>query len=330
MNRKSFHIAVVGAGIAGVSCAAALHKAGLRTSLFDKSGGPAGRMSTRRGNGWQCDHGARYFVASHPDFQAEVARWRQAGVAGAWAPRIQVLGEQRVCDPDRTLEKFVGIPRMTAPAHFLCEHLALTPAITIKQIDRRTDGWYLLSAEHGWLDNVFDAVLLALPAPQAMALLQQPAPALAAVAAPVAMRGCWAMMLRFTAALDLPFDAAFVCEGPLHWVARDNSKPGRSGLETWVLHASADWSEAHLERDKDWVAAALLQAFGRLGAPQPQTWSAHRWRYADTERPLNRGCLWESASGLGMCGDWLNDGTVQGAWLSGIQLAQQVLQSRSG
>jgi renalase len=251
-------------------------------------------------------------------------------VAGLWAPRLQVLGEQAIRDSACDLEKYVGIPRMTAPAHFLCRGLTLAPNTTIKEIDRRADGWHLLSAERGWLDTAFDSVLLTLPAPQAMELLRRPAPALAAVAGTAAMEGCWTLMLRFAAPLTLPFDAAFVYQGPLRWVARDNSKPGRSGLETWVLHASADWSEAHLERDRDWVAAALLQAFGQLGAPQPQAWTAHRWRYAGTERPLNRGCLWESASGLGLCGDWLTDGKVQGAWLSGIQLAQHVLHLPGG
>jgi predicted NAD/FAD-dependent oxidoreductase len=144
------------------------------------------------------------------------------------------------------------------------------------------------------------------------------------------MRGCWALMLRFASKLELPFDAVFVNQGPLRWVARDSSKPARSGPETWVLHASVAWSEAHLERDSDWVAAALLQAFGSLEATQPLAWTLHRWRYADTERPLNRGCVWDSADGLGLCGDWLNDGTVQGAWLSGVQLARHVLHSHVG
>ncbi|MEF8717273.1 MAG: NAD(P)-binding protein [Candidatus Accumulibacter necessarius] len=46
----------------------ALQRAGLEVSLFDKSRGPGGRMSTRRGDDWQCDHGAQYFTARHPAF----------------------------------------------------------------------------------------------------------------------------------------------------------------------------------------------------------------------------------------------------------------------
>ncbi|MGA8880775.1 MAG: FAD-dependent oxidoreductase, partial [Azonexus sp.] len=62
MNRVP-HLALIGAGIAGLSCATALQQAGLKVSLFDKGRGPGGRMSTRRGDDWQCDHGAQYFTA---------------------------------------------------------------------------------------------------------------------------------------------------------------------------------------------------------------------------------------------------------------------------
>ena len=141
------------------------------------------------------------------------------------------------------------------------------------------------------------------------------------------MAGCWALMLRFGAALDLSFDVAFVNHGPLRWVARDGSKPGRDGQECWSLHASAEWSEAHIEDDAAAVAPILIEAFKALGGPDPQAWSAHRWRFAITESAVDGGCVWHAADRLGMCGDWLNGGRVEGAWLSGRAVAQQVLDS---
>lgn len=318
-------VAVIGAGIAGLSCATALQEAGLRVTVFDKSGGAAGRMSTRRGGNWQCDHGAQYFTARHPDFRAEVARWVHAGVAALWNPRLQVLGGNGDHVPDESLERFVGMPRMTAPARFLADKLALTPEARILELQRRADGWHLRSAEQGWQDQPFDAVLLAIPAPQALPLLEQPAPELAAVAATAAMRGCWALMLQFSAPEGLPFDAAFINQGALRWMARDSSKPGRAGPESWLLHASAEWSEAHLELPAEAVAAELLRAYRGLGGSAPEAWTAHRWRYADTAQDLDQGCVWHPAGKLGLCGDWLNGGKVEGAWRSGMLLAQAAL-----
>ena len=58
----ALRVAVIGAGLAGLSCATALQAAGVVVRVYEKSRGPAGRMSTRRGDGWQCDHGAQYFT----------------------------------------------------------------------------------------------------------------------------------------------------------------------------------------------------------------------------------------------------------------------------
>jgi renalase len=321
-------IAVIGAGVAGLSCATALQAAGFAVSVFDKSRGAAGRMSTRRGGDesttWQCDHGAQYFTVSDTAFQAEVARWCEAGVAALWTPRLKIIGGGELGDAEKKI-RYVGTPRMTAPANFLADTLTLTTQSTIKQLQRDEDGWRLVSAEHGLIDECVDAVLLAIPAPQAAVLLQSVAPALTAIAATTNMRGCWTLMLQFASPVSLPFDAAFVHHSALSWIARDNSKPGRAGLESWVLQASPEWSEAHLEDAADDVAAALINAFVTLGGPTPSAWAAHRWRYASTEPAQERECAWDAALRIGMCGDWLNGGKVEGAWLSGRRLAERVI-----
>ena len=318
-------VAVIGAGLAGLSCARHLQQQGLEVRLFEKSRGAAGRMSTRRGEGWQCDHGAQYFTARDPDFRAEMARWQALGVAAVWQPRLEVFGAADLHTPDETLERFVGTPRMTAPARSLALTLDLRLQSTVQRVERSPDGWRLSTAEQGILDEAFDALVLAVPAPQAVPLLAPHSPALAGLAALARMRAAWALMLRYDAPLDLHFDAAFVNHGPLRWVARDSHKPGRGPGETWLLHATPQWSEAHLEDTPEAVSDALLAAFARLGAEAaPAAWSAHRWRFADTEASLDRNCCWDEDARIGLCGDWLNGGKVEGAWLSGRGLARRI------
>jgi len=326
-------IAVVGAGLAGLSCAQALLQAGHTVHVFDKSRGPSGRMSTRRAEDesgpWQCDHGAQYFTARDPAFRAEVARWQQAGVAALWNARLASFDGNAWSTPATPLERFVGTPRMTSPAAWLVQHLG-EPALaqwqtTVQRLDHTEGGWSLASAEHGLHSPRYSAVLLAVPAPQAVPLLAAVAPAGAALAASARMRGSWAVMLRYASPVALPWEGAFINTGPLRWVARDSSKPGRTGQETWLLHASPEWSEAHIEDSAEAVTTALLTAFAALGGPAPLAATAHRWRYADTEPALTQGSWWDAQMRLGLCGDWLHGGKVDGAWLSGRALAQQVL-----
>ena len=80
------------------------------------------------------------------------------------------------------------------------------------------------------------------------------------------------------------FDGAFINQGPLRWVARNSSKPGRDPeKETWVLHAAPKWSESHWENARESVASDLWRTFlDLIGSPaaEPAVAMAHRWRYA--------------------------------------------------
>lgn len=120
-------VAVIGAGLSGLSCAHALLQAGHTVHLFDKSRGPSGRMSTRRAEDahgpWQCDHGAQYFTARDAAFRAEVARWQQAGVADLWDARLASFDGSAFAPLHTPLERFVGTPRMTSPAAWLVQNL---------------------------------------------------------------------------------------------------------------------------------------------------------------------------------------------------------------
>lgn len=336
-------VAVVGAGMAGLACAQVLAQAGCMVHVFDKSRGPSGRMSTRRAQdgqtSWQCDHGAPFFTARHPEFLAAVQQWQQAGVAGAWTGRLARYDGQGFSPLGTPQERFVGTPRMTAPAAHLANALgALTAPLmpvqlqlqtTIQALHRDTAGWQLTSAEHGHHADRYQAVLLAVPAPQAAPLLQPVAADAARLAAGVRMQGCWTLMVRCPQALDLPWDGLSVHQGPLRWVVRDSSKPGRDGPQTWVLQASAQWSEAHMEDGADRVTQMLLQAFAALGGPSPAgvQATAHRWRYANADLPLDIQSWWDPDAAVGLCGDWLHGGQVEGAWLSGRALAHNVLRS---
>jgi renalase len=362
-------VAVVGLGIAGLACARALTEAGLEVVCFDKSRGLSGRMATRRGDAGQFDHGAQYFTARDPRFAATLRQWLEQGVVARWTPRLAVFDaaggpprvDARAGDVDAGgtgLERFVGTPTMTAPARQMADGLRINHGCTVRGLRRGPAGWRLDmddtkvvgthdgSATDG--DSIvakpgrsFDAVVLALPAPQATALLDasrsdanaQELDDISELARSARMRGCWAAMVSCAASLGLPFDAAFVNAGPLRWVARDSSKPGRPGGERWVLHANADWSEAHLEQPAVEVAAQLLHAFAALGAPVLEsagpapgiTVLAHRWRYADSHPPLDRRFEWDGRAAVGLCGDWLHGGRVEGAWLSGNSLAGAML-----
>ena len=63
MESNKPKLAIVGTGMSGLACADGLGQH-FEISLFDKSRGLSGRISTRRGKAHAFDHGAQYFRAA--------------------------------------------------------------------------------------------------------------------------------------------------------------------------------------------------------------------------------------------------------------------------
>lgn len=322
--RRPRTVAVIGAGLAGLACAHALQAAGMLVTVYERGDAPGGRMRARQGAGWRCDVGAQYFTARAADFAAVVETWRAAGVAARWPARIARWDGTELRVSQTALTRFVGVPEMAAPVRALATELDVRLHAAVRSLQRSGQGWALsMHAEPA--QQVVDTVLLALAAPDAAVLLAGIAPALATIAGDARMQPAWAVVLRFEARIEPGYDALFVNAGPLRWVARDSSKPARQGAETWLLHATADWSRLHLDATADDVIAMLLPELAVLGLPPPQACDAYRWTVASTDPPLQTGCVWDAQLGLGMCGDWLAGGKVEGAWQSGAALAQRVV-----
>ncbi|MEN3950032.1 NAD(P)-binding protein [Iodidimonas sp. SYSU 1G8] len=303
-------IAIIGAGMAGLACGVQLQATGAAVSLFDKGRGPGGRMSTRRiaaslGEAG-FDHGAPFFEASDPAFAAQVNDWIALGCAASWP----AAGESA----------FIGAPSMNAPLKLMACDLDVRWATRIDTLSRRDDGWHIGGA------GVYDSVVVAVPAEQAAILLATAEPAIATRAARTPSAPCWSVMAAFAEPLEVATDL-IRHDGIVATAVRNSAKPGRSGPESWVIQASAEWSRLHIEDEAGSVATALLEAFRVIAAaalPAPVILEAHRWRYA---QPLSADgdFLWNGADRIGACGDWLGGGDVQGAWLSGRALAARIL-----
>ena len=67
------NFAIIGAGMAGIACARTLMQAGHRVTVFEKSRGTSGRMSTRATSFGNFDHGAQYFTVRDDRFAQALA-----------------------------------------------------------------------------------------------------------------------------------------------------------------------------------------------------------------------------------------------------------------
>lgn len=314
-------IAIIGAGMAGISCAQALKHAGLQATLFEKSRGAGGRLSTRRNDaGDHFDHGAQYITARAPGFTHWLESLRRAGSVATWKPQL-VDSASANHHP-----WIVGTPGMNALLKPLASELDIRAGISISALQRDGHAWSLLT-DHGALPVRFDIVIITAPCPQARTLLATE-PALQAQLDAVSMAPCWSLMITFAAPLEVDFDARRFDAGATAWLARQASRPGHVGDDNaWVLHADARWSADHLELSASEAAAILQDDFARAvghALPQVTFAQAHRWRYAMTTQALGRPFLANVDETLFAAGDWCLGARVECAYESGVTVAHTV------
>ena len=344
---KNKNIAVIGAGMAGVACARTLLQAGHRVTLFEKSAGLGGRMATRNSPFGTFDHGAQYFTVRDPRF--ERALQTVAGLCKRWSANsvrlLDAQGQVTAATVPAQEAHWVPAPAMNTLVNRWCQPLLQQGQVEMETRVRHLDRdalnphqWQLHTEGVGATQHVysgFDAVLLAIPAEQARLLLNTAALAddLTRHLDRVEMAPCWTLMLAFPQAmqpglstLGPQWNAARSTHHRIAWLARESSKPGRSGVERWTVQASAAWSQEHLEDDTERVQAKLCKAFSEITGihAEPAHVDSQRWRFAKTTEPLGHSHLWDAEIGIGVCGDWCLGHRVENAFVSGLELALSV------
>ncbi len=323
MEGEGNRVAVVGSGLSGLVCARSLRAAGVSVVVFDKARGPGGRMTTRRRDDHRFDHGAQYFTVRHSAFEAHVHAWQGAGIVKPWRARFAswAQGAFSPLEPPRT--RWMGAPWMSMIGRHLADGLDVRLSHRVTAIEPKGGGWRLVFEDRAG-QGPFRRVIVACPGPQAAALLPGASP-IHRVAAALDYAPCWAAMLRFDEPVSLPYDGVHFEDELLGWAARESSKPGRAPGARWVLHASHQWSRAHLEVDDEWVQRAMVNRFRELTGARPVTAVVHRWRYALAHHRAGASALYDPVRGLGLCGDALGAPRVEGAFVSGSTMSALLL-----
>lgn len=316
---------IIGAGMAGLTAARELHLKGWDVTVLDKGRGVGGRLATRRIEQARADHGAQYFSATTPDFQKLVQDLLADKVITRWESAQPSPADTAVNEPH-----YVGVDGMNSVAKALARNLTVLTAETV--ISFHVDGnQWLVETESGEQYRA-DALLITIPAPQALALIERSGfliktsdkSALSAIA----YQPCIAVMVALHKPSTMP-NAVRYETGDIAWVADNGQKGISPGQPSVTIHASADFSRTHFDDD---LNATGRQLAGQLSDLIPteniSAIQVHRWRYslADQRHPAPFLAA-EAPLPLLFGGDGFGEGNVEGAFTSGLQMARSV-QSR--
>jgi len=304
-------VVVVGAGIAGVACAVELAAAGVPVRVVDRARTVGGRMASKRIDGRPVDLGAAYFTVRDAEFAQVVARWRTAGLARPWTSELAVFGK----GGDRS--RAPGPVRWAAPGGLRSLVAALAEGLPV-ELEREVTRVGPGPTVDG---DAADAVVLAMPDPQARRLLDRGTSAGAAVAGRE-----WRPVIAVAAGWQRrewpPMPAAFVNDHPvLSLVADDGDRRG-DGAPVLVAHTTNDIARRYDASPDEVVGPVLDTLRTLLGLRTDPVWThAHRWRYASP--PGDRDAAFHlDTDGIGLAGDSWGSARVETAWRSGTALGR--------
>lgn len=322
-----FDVAIIGAGVAGLTVAQQLRLAGYRVVVVEKSRGVGGRVATRRLYDTRADHGLRYLEGKGEFLQGLVKILCERQILEVWQDTISQFS------PATTY--YVAPEGMNAVAKFLAKDLEIWLNHRVESISlNNQESWQLNFAANN--DELLEsltakAVVVAIPAPQALVLLET-------VVSEEVLRKlrsiefdpCITVMAGYSS--DRQCDRSekavlFPEDDNLAWIGLDSSKRLNSEAPVFVIQSSAKFAQLYLEtEDLQPVARELLACAAKQFIPwldNPVFFQVHRWRYAFPRHSLGEMFLDAQTSlPLICCGDWCGGNLVESALASGFSTAQ--------
>lgn len=338
-----FDVVVIGAGMAGLVCAQQLVQAGYNVVVVEKSRGLGGRVATRRLHGTSADHGTSDLKPQAGLLGHFIQLLRDRQILQVWTDTVhQLEPTTNHLKADNSAVRYVAPDGITAIAKFLAAGLeiwrshrvqALVPEIS----DRR---WCLTleATATQSIELTAKAVVLAIPAPQALTLLEPLVDNVLPVVWLKHLRSvkfdpCLSVIAGYPAQSHPAPDwqAVTLIDDPdVRWIGLDSSKrPTTPQSLVFVLHSSAELAQQYLTTSNLNPAGhqMLAQTAKRLlpWLHSPAWLQIHRWRYAFARCTLPARYLsLETPLPLVCSGDWCGGSQLAGAMLSGIAAAEKI------
>lgn len=305
-------VAVIGAGLAGLVCAQQLKQAGYRVVVVEKSRGLGGRLATRRLHQTCADHGVRSLEVQGKLTQHLIQALLPLEVIHPWTDGI--LAAEAIFPQEDDLQPqihpqthYVARSGLTAVAKFLADGLEIWRGQRVQALEAlAANGCWRLILEASGTDPIASlvarSVVMAIPAPQALTLLQPlseelPIGLLQRVQA-VQFDPCITAIAIYPPEKQAALEElawsfkTFTDAADLAWISIENTKRFAE-MPVIVAQSTAEFAERYLEEaDLQAVGQRLLDAAANLASwlDSPTELQVHRWRYAFVRQPLSERC----------------------------------------
>lgn len=328
---ESRKIAVIGGGIAGLALAGTLTNKKVSVTLFEQDAHVGGRLLSQEFESASVDLGAQYFTAREEPFIHRVENWMKQGFCHLWDFTPYTFKSGQLLPSKDSTTRYVGLPSNQAISMQLAQELPdVRPLQTIKEVRSIAENkWQLISTQQV-IDELYDWVIFATPPATTKNL--NPSQELNSKIDPDFLPG-FSLALWSSIQIQPQVEGVFVHDNPISWISQNSAKPNRA-LERgscWLIQSNPHWAARHINDPIETVKKSLTSKFFDIfKITDPQIIKRdylYQWQLAKSQsEPVSQGFLIDTKSRVGICGDWLLGGRVEGGYMSGYKLAQALLE----
>ena len=313
--KKSVPVAIIGAGLSGLSCAQALQSTGVGVRVFERAATVGGRCATQLWQGHLVDLGVQYFTAQSSEFKKELlTRLRQ------FRPIISpVFDQDNQVVPSPHGPRFYVLQGNNYFAHVLSHGLDIRLNTEVEPLSFKSTGIKCQG-------EIYRAVVSSAPGPQTSHLF-----GLTKISAEY--ESCLVALLEYAGAgvgnsRECYGRALSDPNGVLRSSLCENNKVGRvvGNKSVFVVQATARYSQAFAQAPSETYLPDLVRKHEEIWSiPAGMITAAygHCWMLARPQKGKQQRI--ELPPGAFICGDSRTEATVESVWLDGQKAAQEVL-----
>ena len=321
-------IAIIGAGLAGVSIARELNDLA-EITVFEKNSQIGGRLRGLKLDAYDCDSASQYFTARNPVFKKFIKLMLENNEIIQWKPRVMTIGDSKKAYKRDWFEPhYRALPNMNNLLKPLKEELDIRCNASIETITYDTQ-WNLKINKQSFPES-FDYLILAMPVPLSLKLIPQNCCFIADLQS-IEMKPLYSLCLMFDEAPKLKYQAAKVKNSVIDWMYIESNKQFKNNSHCMVLHSTTKFAQKNCDQPQDKITNSILKALDdlELNLTRPSSTALDRWSYATVSQSSDEGFYLDRKLRLAACGDWANGGGIEGAYTSGYLLAQELKRTLS-
>jgi len=322
------NVAVIGAGITGITLANLLQKK-FNLTVFEKSRGVGGRMATRRAEPYQFNHGAQYFKIENKEFKDFLQPLiLNKIIKPLEANQIEILNKE-VIKRTKIYNKqyFTAESKMNSVVKYLMNNnFSIKLLCKIEKIIKENNKWFVIDSGQVSF-GPYDWLIITIPPNQAKEILYNNFKFLDIIKK-IKMRSCYSLMLGFDKFEEFDFDTALFLNEDVQWLSIRKIILENKEYYNLLINSSYNFAEQNINGSKDKISDHLIKQVSDILKCKLNNYehkALHFWKYAMSEKNNSLGSLLDEDFKIIVCGDWCMNGKVEGGFLSAKDASNKLL-----